>query len=302
MIVTVTYNPAVDQTVQFDEPMAPDRVLRATDAHFDAGGKGINAAQLLTAMDRPCVATGLLGGFTGAFIRDELRADGVETAFADVGGTTRLNTTAIADAEEYKLNQSGPAVDASVVDALLDRVAAQDPDRVLVGGSLPPGLSADAIDRIAAGGDWETVVDTGGDLLRELDAHYGLCKPNREELGEATGADVSSVEGCARAADRFRARGFDRVLASMGGDGAVLASEDGLLFARALDVDVVDTVGAGDALLAGVLGAWEAGADDETALRTGVAVSSQVVQQAGTAVPDLSEIESVRERVSVERL
>lgn len=302
MIVTVTYNPAVDQTVQFDEPMAPDRVLRATDAHFDAGGKGINAAQLLTAMDRPCVATGLLGGFTGAFIGDELRADGVETAFVDVDGTTRLNTTAIADAEEYKLNQSGPVVDAAVVDALLDRVAAQDPDRVLVGGSLPPGLSADAIDRIAAGGDWETVVDTGGDLLRELDAHYGLCKPNREELGEATGADVSSVEGCARAADRFRARGFDRVLASMGGDGAVLASEDGLLFARALDVDVVDTVGAGDALLAGVLGAWEAGADDETALRTGVAVSSQVVQQAGTAVPDLSEIESVRERVSVERL
>jgi len=302
MIVTVTYNPAVDQTVQFDEPMAPDRVLRATDAHFDAGGKGINAAQLLTAMDRRCVATGLLGGFTGSFIGDELRADGVETAFVDVDGTTRLNTTAIADAEEYKLNQSGPAVDASVVDDLLDRVAAQDPDRVLVGGSLPPGLSADAIDRVAAGGDWETVVDTGGDLLRELDAHYGLCKPNREELGEATGADVSSVEGCARAADQFRARGFDRVLASMGGDGAVLASDDGLLFARALDVDVVDTVGAGDALLAGVLGAWETGADDETALKTGVAVSSQVVQQAGTAVPDLSEIESVRERVTVERL
>ncbi|WP_424004254.1 1-phosphofructokinase [Haloarcula salina] len=302
MIVTVTYNPAVDQTVQFDEPMAPDRVLRATDAHFDAGGKGINAAQLLTAMDRPCVATGLLGGFTGAFIRDELRADGVETAFADVDGTTRLNTTAIADAEEYKLNQSGPAVDASVVDDLLDRVAAQDPDRVLVGGSLPPGLSADAIDRIATGGDWETVVDTGGDLLRELDAQYGLCKPNREELAEATGADVSSVEGCARAADQFRARGFDRVLASMGGDGAVLAGDDGLLFARALDVAVVDTVGAGDALLSGVLGAWEAGADDETALKTGVAVSSQVVQQAGTAVPDLSEIESVRERVTVERL
>lgn len=302
MIVTVTYNPAVDQTVQFGEPMAPDRVLRATDAHFDAGGKGINAAQLLTAMDRPCVATGLLGGFTGSFIGDELRADGVETAFVDVDGTTRLNTTAIADAEEYKLNQSGPTVDAAVVDDLLDRVAAQDPDRVLVGGSLPPGLSADAIDRIAAGGDWETVVDTGGDLLRELDAHYGLCKPNREELGEATGADVSSVDGCARAADQFRSRGFDRVLASMGGDGAVLASDDSLLFARALDVDVTDTVGAGDALLAGVLDAWEAGSDDETALKTGVAVSSKVVQQAGTAVPDLRDIDSVRERVTVERL
>ncbi|MFB6222395.1 MAG: 1-phosphofructokinase [Haloarcula sp.] len=302
MIVTVTYNPAVDQTVQFEEPMAPDRVLRASDAQFDAGGKGINAAQLLTAMDRPCVATGLIGGFTGSFIRDELHADGVETAFVDVEGTTRLNTTAIAASEEYKLNQNGPTVSASAVDALLDRVTAQDPDRVLVGGSLPPGLSAGHIDRLAAGGDWETIVDTGGDLLRELDAQYGLCKPNRAELGDATGADVSTVEGCAQAADSFRDRGFDRVLASLGADGAVLVSDEDRLFAEALDIEVVDTVGAGDALLAGVLGAWEAGADDETALQTGVAVSARVVQQAGTAVPDLTDIETLRESVTVTRL
>jgi 1-phosphofructokinase len=173
---------------------------------------------------------------------------------------------------------------------------------VLVGGSLPPGLSPDAIDRIATGGDWETIVDTGGDVLRELDAQYGLCKPNRAELGEATGADVSTVEGCADAAAAFRERGFDRVLASLGADGAVLVGDAGRLYAEALDIDVVDTVGAGDALLSGVLSAWEAGADDETALRTGVAVSSQVVQRAGTAVPDLDDIDSLRDGVTVRRL
>ncbi|NHN64127.1 1-phosphofructokinase [Haloarcula sp. JP-Z28] len=302
MIVTVTYNPAVDQTIQFDEQMAPERVMRANKAQFDAGGKGINAAQFLTAMDRPCVATGLLGGFTGSFIRETLQDDGVETAFIDVDGTTRLNTTAIAAAEEYKLNQAGPTVGESVVDALLEQVRAQSPDRVLIGGSLPPGLSPDAIDRIAAGGDWETIVDTGGDVLRELDAQYGLCKPNRDELGDATGADVSTVEGCADAAEKFRERGFDRVLASLGADGAVLVGDTGRLYAEALDIDVVDTVGAGDALLSGVLSAWEAGADDETALRTGVAVSSQVVQRAGTAVPDLGDIGSLRDGVTVRRL
>ncbi|MBX0294422.1 1-phosphofructokinase [Haloarcula nitratireducens] len=302
MIVTLTFNPAVDQTIQFDEPMAPDHVMRASDARFDAGGKGINVAQFLTAMAKPCVATGVVGGFTGTFIRDDMRADGVETAFVEVDGTTRLNTTALADGVEYKLNHDGPTIEESDLDAVVERVREQDPDRVLVGGSLPPGLSVADVDTVATAGDWETVVDMEGKALRELDAQYALCKPNREELGEATGDDVSTVEGCARAADSFRSRGFDRVIASLGGDGAVLANGSDLLYAEALDVDVVDTVGAGDALLSGVVAAWEDGEDDATALRNGVAVSSRLVERAGTAVPSFDDIEALRERVTVREL
>ncbi|MBX0323537.1 1-phosphofructokinase [Halomicroarcula sp. F13] len=302
MIVTVTFNPAVDQTIQFDEPMTPDRVMRATDARFDAAGKGINVAQYLTALETPCVATGVLGGFTGDFIRDELAADGVETAFVDVEGTTRLNTAAIATDAEYKLNHDGPEVDAAAVDATVDRIRAKDPDQVVVSGSLTPGVSLADVDAVAAAGEWDTVVDMEGRALRELDEQYALCKPNREELGEATGADVSTVEGCARAADAFRDRGFDRVLASMGGDGAVFATGSKLLHAEALDVDVVGTVGAGDALLSGVLAAWEAGADDAAALQNGVAVSSRLVEQAGTAVPSFADLDGLRERVSVREL
>ncbi|MBV0922704.1 1-phosphofructokinase family hexose kinase [Halomicroarcula limicola] len=302
MIVTLTFNPAVDQTIQFDEPMAPDRVMRASDARFDAGGKGINVAQFLTAMAKPCVATGVVGGFTGKFIRDDMRADGVETDFVEVAGTTRLNTTALAEGVEYKLNHDGPTVGESDLDAVIGRVREQDPDRVLVGGSLPPGLSVADVDTVATAGDWDTIVDMEGKALRELDARYALCKPNREELGDATGADVSTIEGCARAADAFRDRGFDRVLASLGGDGAVLANGSDLLYAEALDVDVVDTVGAGDALLSGVVAAWEDGEDDATALQNGVAVSARLVEQAGTAVPSFEDIETLRERVTVREL
>jgi 1-phosphofructokinase len=302
MIVTVTYNPAVDQTVQFDEPMEPDRVMRAESARYDAGGKGINVAQFLTAMDKPCVATGLAGGFTGRFVREDMQSGGVETDFTEIEGITRLNTTALADDEEYKLNLSGPAVDRSVVDAVLERVRAQDPDWVLVGGSLPPGLEIADIDRIATAGDWETVVDVEGTILRRLDAQYSMCKPNRHELGDATDADVSTLEGCARAAGSFREQGFDRVLASLGPDGAVLATEEQLLYADALDVDVVDTVGAGDALLSGVLSAWEAGESDEVALKTGVAVSSLLVSQAGTGVPSFEAVDELRADVTVRTL
>jgi len=302
MHLTVTFNPAVDQTLQFDEPMAPDRVLRASSARFDAAGKGVNVAQYLTALGQDAVATGVLGGFTGQFIRDRLTDDGVSTAFVESGGTTRLNTTAVADGSEYKLNHDGPAVDEAAVAAIVETVRERDPDTVVVSGSLPPGVTTDAVDAVAAAGDWDTVVDMDGDALRALDERYTLCKPNREELAGATDADVSTVEGCARAADAFRANGFDRVLASLGGDGVVLAGDSTALHAAALDATVVDTVGAGDALLSGVLAAWAGGADDATALRTGVAAATRLVEQAGTAPPAFDDLETLRERVVVREL
>ena len=303
MIVTVTFNPAVDLTVQIDEPMEPNRTLRSRDARFDPGGGGINVAQYLSAMEHPCAATGIIGGFTGSFIEDELESEGINTDFTEVQEPTRLNTTAIAAGEEFKLNQDGATAATADVDDVIESVKSYDPDRILIGGSLPPGLTKDAIDRVARAGDWQTLVDVRGDQLVQLEARYALCKPNRSELAAATGGDTSTIEGCASAASKIRDRGhFERVLASLGSDGAVLATGEGLYFAEALDVDVEDTVGAGDATLSGVLSAWDQGLDDQTALQTGVASASIVVEQSGTGAPDFSELTDRRDRVSVRRL
>ncbi|WP_226021605.1 1-phosphofructokinase [Halomicrobium salinisoli] len=302
MILTVTFNPAVDQTMTFDESLRPGAVSRATDARFDAGGKGVNVSQYLAALDADTVATGLLGGFTGTYIRQSLSESGVPTDFVDIDEPTRLNTTALAAGEEYKLNQNGPDVDASVVDDLTATARSHGPDRVLVGGSLPPGLDPDVIDRVADAGEWRTAVDVGGDVLAALEGEYDLAKPNRDELAAATGAAVETVAECAEAARRLRERGFERVVASLGGEGALLAGPDGVVFAEAFDVDVVDTVGAGDALLSGVLAALDRGLSDEAALGNGVAVASRVVQRAGTSVPDFEGLDADRDAVETRRL
>jgi len=302
VILTVTVNPAVDQTMTFGESLTPGAVSRATDARFDAGGKGINVSQYLAALDASTVATGLLGGFTGTFIRDSLAESGVATDFVDIDEPTRMNTTALAAGEEYKLTQNGPEVDRSVVEGLAEVVSSPEPDRVLVGGSLPPGLDPNAIDRIATAGEWRTAVDVGGDVLSALSGSYDLAKPNREELAAATGADVGTVAECADAARQLRESGFERVVASLGGEGALLAGPDGVVFAGALDVDVVDTVGAGDAMLSGVLAALDRGESDEAALRNGVAVASRVVQRAGTSVPDFEGLDEDRDAVETRRL
>jgi 1-phosphofructokinase len=299
MILTVTYNPAVDQTMSFEAEMRPGTVLRAESNRFDAGGTGINVSQNLLTMGTGTVATGLVGGFSGRFVADRLDEDGVPTDFVGVEEPTRINTTALAAGEEYKLNHDGPTVDPSVVDGLTDRVRAHDPDWVLVGGSLPPGLSAAAVDRLADG-PWRTAVDVP--LLERLEASYDLCKPNRAELSAATGREIDSVEGSIRAAREMRDRGFDRVVASLDDEGALLASGEGVWLAEALDVAVADTVGAGDALLSGVLASLDRGEDDPTALATGVALSARVVQQYGTSMPDLEGLPPERDDVVVQRL
>jgi len=299
MIVTVTFNPAVDHTIQVDAMPAPGEVARTDEAKFDAGGKGINVSQYLTGLGADTVATGLVGDFLGEYIRTELDEASIPADLVEIEGHTRLNTTILSDDGEFKINHDGPGVDAGVVDDAIDAIARHDPEMVLVAGSLPPGLGTDAIDRIARAGEWDAVVDVGGATLQELDAEYALCKPNREELAAATDRPVETVEDCLAAADALRDRGFDRVVASLGGDGALLASPDALVHAAALDVDVADTVGAGDAMLAGVLSELVDEEDERAALRRGVAVASRVVANAGTTVPSFADLDDAVARVEL---
>ena len=289
MIATVTLNPAVDQTVRTDQPLSPEEVVRVEDAQFDAGGKGINVSKYLTEMGTETVATGVVGGFLGRFVTERLASEGIESQFVDIDGTTRLNSTVLATEGEYKLNQRGPAVSDAEVGAIAERLSSLSPEIVVVAGSLPPGLDTDAIDRLARAGPWETVVDVDGPLLRALDTDYAWCKPNVPELEAATGRTITDLDSAIAAAEALREKGFDRVLASLGADGAVLVSADDVVHEPAIDCEVVDTVGAGDALLSGVLAAIDAGADDADALHTGVVAATAAVSTPGTNTPTLPE-------------
>jgi len=298
MILTVTPNPAVDQTIEMGEPLEADAVQRSTEARFDSGGNGINVSQFVRALGDETLATGVVGGFTGYFIEQNLDAFDVPTDFCETDEPTRMNTTILTPDAEYHLNQTGPQVDESVVDELIDVLQKHDPSIVDIGGSLPPGMGDDAVDRIAAAGDWDTAIDVHGDLLPDLEETYEYCKPNEVELEEATGIEINDIDDCAEAARELQEWGFERVIASMGGEGAMMVTPEETLYAPALDVDVVDTVGAGDSMFAAVLWAYEQGWDDEKALRAGVATSSQIVGITGTSVDDL-DISEVIEAVRV---
>ena len=299
MILTVTLNPAVDHTVRIDELPASGSVARTDDAQFDPGGKGINVSKYLVELGADTVATGLIGDFLGDYISDSLHEEGIPCDFVDIEGNSRLNTTLLTDDAEYKINHDGPQVSRDIVETIVDTIEKYDPAMVVVAGSRPPGLGPDAIDRIAQAGPWRTAVDVGGESLADLNAEYAVCKPNREELAAATGMPVDSLEECMAAARALRERGFDRVVASLGADGALVVGDEGAIHAAALNVDVVDTVGAGDALLSGFVDALERGQSDSAALRAGVVVSSRVVGVTGTDVPPFADVRADAESVSV---
>ena len=300
MILTVTLNPAVDHTVKIDGELTRDSVMRTSIAQYDAGGKGINVSKYLTELESETLATGLTGGFLGRYVRDQLTRTKIPNDFVEMGGCTRLNTTILGDDGEYKLNQPGHRVKEETVREIVAKLRAHDPDTVVIAGSLPPGLGPATIDKLARAGEWDAVVDVQGSLLKQLRVDYALCKPNETELGEATGMPVDTVEECLAAAKELQGDRYERVVASLGGDGAVMATPDNAFHAAAPDVEeVVDTVGAGDALLAGVLDALARGEPDGAALRFGMAVAARVIAVPGTTVPTLSGIEADAETIAV---
>ena len=196
MILTVTLNPALDVTYRVPrvELHASHRVREVTQL---AGGKGINVASVLHQRGLQVVATGLLGGLGGQQVRADLDARGIAHDFAGCGGETRRSVSVVSetDGDATVFNEPGPEVgpgDWQAFEAhlggLLQRLR---PAVVVVSGSLPPGVPADACGRVVAAaraGGARTVVDTSGPaLLEALAAGPDVVKPNREELAAATG-------------------------------------------------------------------------------------------------------------------
>ncbi|HEV7708707.1 MAG TPA: 1-phosphofructokinase family hexose kinase, partial [Asanoa sp.] len=232
MIVTVTLNPSLDRAIEIDG-LARGDVIRARSGHLDPGGKGVNVSRALLANGVGSRAVLPCGGDEGAQLVRLLAAEGVDLVAVPIGGRTRSNITlAEPDGTVTKVNEPGPTLSAVEFDAVTGQAlaAAGSAGWVVVCGSLPPGVTAEAFGRlcrriVAAG--VKLAVDTSGPALRtaaEAGAH--LVKPNREELSEVVGHGLTARADVVEAAQRVRAWGAGAVLASLGADGAILVTAD----------------------------------------------------------------------------
>jgi 1-phosphofructokinase len=288
VIVTLTLNPSLDQTVEVPS-LVRGGVIRSSSRLVHPGGKGVNVARALLANGVEARAVLPVGGAVGRELVELLENEGVAMAAVEVGAATRSNLTlSEPDGTVTKINVDGEALTRTEIDTLADTVMklAHPFDWVVLSGSLPPGIDdgvyARLTERFTASGISVAVDTSGPALLLAVGAGPTLVKPNRDELSESVGWDIRSVADAVAAAQALRGAGAGTVLASLGPDGAVLVERAGVSLGECPVAEPRSTVGAGDSLLAGFLAA---GADGTVALATALCWAAAAVELPGSGVP-----------------
>lgn len=258
MIYTVTLNPSLDYIVSVKD-FVPGRVNRTEKEVIFPGGKGINVSIVLHNLGMTSSALGFIAGFTGEEIKKQVQTFHVTEKFIPVEeGMSRINVK-LRSNEESEINGKGPNIQSADIELLMHQIdALQDGDVLVLAGSIPDMMPEtmyrDIMERLS-GKKVMVVVDATRDLLvNVLEYHPFLIKPNNFELGEIFGVELKSKEEVITYAKKLQEKGARNVLVSMAGDGAVMVAEDGTTYeSNAPKGQVVNSVGAGDSMVAGFL-------------------------------------------------
>ena len=292
MIYTVTFNPAIDYVVRLGNPLQPGAVNRAAGEDCVLGGKGINVSGVLAQLGVESVALGFIAGETGAWLERGLTAQGLHTDFIWLeNGMTRINVK-IKAGQETELNGAGPNIPESAMQALETKLDALQKDDVLIlAGSIPACLPQSTYERLLArlqGRGVRAVVDATQDLLlKVLPYKPFLIKPNNHELSEIMGHELTTDDEIVAAAAGLQAQGARNVLVSMAGDGALLLDENGAVHRIGCPKGkVVNSVGAGDSMVAGFVAGYLRTGDYRYALRLGTACGSATAFSVGLATKE----------------
>lgn len=279
MIYTVTFNPSLDYIVSVED-FKTGTTNRTSSELILPGGKGLNVSMVLGNLGLENTALGFAAGFTGAEIVRRVEEMGVKADFIPVsGGISRINLK-LKSIEGTEINGCGPVIGKDALEQLLEKLAVLGEGDVLVlAGSIPRSVPDDIYGEILrrlSGRAVLTVVDAERELLvKVLEYHPFLVKPNNHELGEIFGVELADREAVIPYAKRLREMGAGNVLVSLAGEGAVLAAEDGNIYeAPAPKGKLINGVGAGDSMVAGFLAGWMRKKDYRHAFHMGMAAGS----------------------------
>lgn len=298
MIVTVTPAPAIDWTAHVKD-FVFGAVNRIDSSTREPNGKGLNVSWALHRAEVPTVAVFPGGGETAGFMARKLSEADLEHVLVPTALDVRTNLTLVTEGEPTKLNEPGVPLTEEQSTALVDAAleAGARAQAILLCGSHPAGFTGEHVSRLIEGAHAagvECVVDTSGAALEHvIPLRPDLIKPNVHELAELRGRDLRTMADVVAAARETCADGTKAVLASLGPDGAVYVSADRVVLAQARDVPFINSVGAGDALLAGFM-SHDGDAADR--LASAVLWASSAVACPTTLFPVRDEL---RERITV---
>lgn len=289
MILTVTLNASIDRRYVVDD-FADGEVNRVRETYSYPGGKGLNVSKPAVIAGAEVVATGFLGGHAGKWIEENLEPFGITSGFYHVKGESRtcINIWNEAKEEQTEFLEPGPEITEADFDAFMEKFTELLPGAsvVSISGSVPKGLDYRAYQKIVetvkeAGKP--VVLDTSGKLLEEgVKSLPTLIKPNADEIRALTGLDASDIPGIVEAAAKLHESGIRYVAVSLGGDGSLLVTDEGVFRAKVPKIDAVNTVGCGDTMIAGFDVSIERGSSPEEMLRLASAMSAAAAMREET--------------------
>ena len=294
----MTINPCIDKSTHVDA-LAPEKKLRCETPHFEPGGGGINVARAIKKMGGDATAIYPSGGYTGRFLNDLLRAEGVPIKVIEAQNYTRENLIVLETStnNQYRFGMPGSPLLEEEWKACLKSVEEEmDVEYIVASGSLAPGVPTNIYAQIAAmakNKGAKLIVDTSGEALQDA-ANEGifLLKPNLAELSSLAGREEINAELVDDVAKEIIAKGnCEVVVVSLGASGAMLVTKNEVLQATPPAVKKRSTVGAGDSMVAGIVLSLSRNWDLKDALRYGVAACTAATLNHGTELSKLSDVE-----------
>ncbi|MGM0875340.1 MAG: 1-phosphofructokinase [Bacillota bacterium] len=305
MIYTCTLNPSIDYIVHVNDFQLGDLNRMSFEAKYP-GGKGINVSRVLKRFRVESQVLGFFGGFTGTYVESFLKEEGISTNFIRVNGDSRINIKLKTETEiETEINGQGPEIKESQFSQLIKQVENfQDGDILVLAGSIPGSLPGDlyeTLSKLAKKQGAKVVVDMSGKaLLDVVKQEPFFIKPNHHELGEMFDVIIDTPEEAIPYGQKLLEFGAEHVAISMAEKGALLVTKDAVYQASVPKGTVKNSVGAGDSLVAGFLGAYVQDKDIVKAFRTGVASGSATAFSLELCT--LEDVQSLVPEVEIKRI
>ena len=292
MIYTLTLNPALDYDMYLTNDLNVGELNLAKEVKYRAGGKGINVSKVLKNLEIESTAIGYVAGFVGDFIINDLKKDGINSEFVELEGCTRINAKVNGNDIETELTGVSPTISKENLEKLIQKMSElKDGDILVLAGSIPGTVASDIYKRLSKNvkAKVEIVLDTRGNLIQENMHNNLFIKPNIHELREMFGEKLETKEEIVNKCKYFLDKGIKNVILSRGGEGALLVNKDFVLEASVPKGKLINSIGAGDSMVAGFVAGYTKGMSIEDSFKLAVASGSATAYSYGLAEKELSE-------------
>lgn len=309
MITTVTLNASIDKAYWMDETMQYGKVMRVASCRNSAGGKGLNVARIIKLCGEDVQATGLVGGYNGAYLEDLLSKDGIQHQFEHIQGETRCCIN-ILDKIYGSTEYLEPGCEVTDEEEqkfihLFDRII-DESDVITISGSIPKGLKPDIYERMirqVKSKGKKVILDTSGKLLKiGIQACPTMVKPNKDEIEQLYNKQIKSMHDVLECAKDLHYRGIPYVVISLGSEGALMVCDQGIYHVKPPKIEVINTVGCGDSMIGALAVSLKRNDSPKMALKYAAAVAAANALSPNTGDFEPQNCRKIMELVKVNEL